>query len=100
MRGEPAGLVFTVNQFLINLYIKNASPALDQLNIRVVLVFDRRRQTGGLGGVVSLHAVFDADFHERILRIFRTDRPRSMIHDPRSPAPPRQIDGSRPGGVA
>lgn len=62
--------MLAVNQLAINLYVKNAAPALDQLNLDVVPAFDGSRQTGGFGRVISLYAVFDADFHLENLRIF------------------------------
>lgn len=61
--------MLAVNQLAINLYVKNAAPAFDQLNLHVVLTFDGGRQTGGFGRVISLYAVFDADFHLENLRI-------------------------------
>ena len=60
---EAAGLELAVNHFAVDCYIKNTAPPFDQLTIDAVFCLDAGRQTGGLGQVVSLDAVLDADFH-------------------------------------
>lgn len=63
MNGEASGLVFRVDDLAINLDIEDAAAALDQLSGGAGLFLDCVRQTGGLRGVVSLHAVSDTDLH-------------------------------------
>jgi hypothetical protein len=61
--GEPAGLMLTVDQSAIHLYIEDPAAALDQFRLDAVLLLDRSRQTGSLGQVVSFDAVGDGDSH-------------------------------------
>jgi len=48
-----------VDQLAVDYDIKDAASAFDQLGIHPRLCFDRVRQTGGLRGVISLHAIRD-----------------------------------------
>ena len=60
---EAAHVVLTPNLFAVDVNVEHAACAFDQLGIHAELLFDRCRQTGGLGEVISLCAVFDGDHH-------------------------------------
>jgi hypothetical protein len=62
--GEAAGLVLAVNELAIGLYVEDSAATLDELDLGVMVLLDRGRQTGGLRFVVSFATVLDADFHE------------------------------------
>ena len=55
--------MFGIDQVPIHNDVEDAAAALDQFGLDARCILDRVRQTGGLRGVVSLHAVSDADFH-------------------------------------
>lgn len=61
---EAADVVFAPDLRAIDMDVKNAALAFDHLGVDAELVVNRLRQTGGSRVVVSLHAVFDADFHD------------------------------------
>ncbi len=52
-----------VDQLTVYPYIEDPPSSLDELRIDPGFLLDRGRQTGGLGKVVSLDAVLDADVH-------------------------------------
>ena len=60
---KPAGFLLAVDQLAVDLDIEDAPGALDQLAGDAELALDRIRQTGGLGLVISLHAVFNRNVH-------------------------------------
>jgi hypothetical protein len=60
--------VFAEDQLSIEFHIEDAASALDEIGFNAIPVPDVFRQTGGMGQEVSLHAVFDADFHLRTSR--------------------------------
>ena len=51
----------------VDVYVENAARALDQFHLRAVLGLKSLRQTGGLGLVVSFHAVLDPNPHGSFL---------------------------------
>lgn len=57
-----------VNQVSIHNDIEDSAATFDQLRLDTRCILNRVRQTGGLRGVVSLHAVSDAYFHFELLR--------------------------------
>ncbi len=61
--GESAGVVLAPDARAVHLHVEDPAPSLDQFRLDAELVLDRFRQTGGLGVVVSLHAIGDADLH-------------------------------------
>ncbi len=61
---ETSGLVLRIDQLAVDFDIEDAASAFVQLGIHPRLCFDRVRQTDGLRGVVSLHAVRDRDPHD------------------------------------
>ncbi len=63
VRGKSTRLVLRVDSFPIDNNIKNAAPALDQFAIDRKLRLYCIRQTGGLGCIVSLHAVRNRNLH-------------------------------------
>jgi hypothetical protein len=63
--------VLAVDEPAVGLDVKNAAAAFDELSLDSELLVDGVRQTGGLGGVVSLHAVFDGDLHRSFLLLLR-----------------------------
>ncbi len=64
MPGKATGLMFRVNQPTINNDIKDATASLDQFGDHPRLSLNGVRQTGGLRGVVSLHAICDRNLHD------------------------------------
>jgi hypothetical protein len=65
--GELAGLMLAVNEVAVDLHIKDASSAFDQLGVDVEGFLELIRQTGGIRCVVSLHAILDRDVHVSLL---------------------------------
>ena len=63
MCGKPERLVLAVNQFPVQLNIKNATLALHKINVDLSCLLDRGRQTGGLGCVVSHDTIRDPHLH-------------------------------------
>lgn len=57
--------VLAEDQLAIDFDVKDASATLDQRGVDSRFRFDSVRQTGGLRGVVSLHAIGDANVHDR-----------------------------------
>jgi hypothetical protein len=60
---EPVNFVFAEDRVAIDDDIEDAAFALDQRCIDSGCLFYRFRQTGGLGRVVSLHAIGDRNLH-------------------------------------
>jgi len=60
---EIAGLMFGIDQSAIQFHIKNAAFPFDQLRLHGVLFFQKFRQPGGTGIVISDNAVFNGYFH-------------------------------------
>ncbi len=60
---KPAGFLLAVDQLAVDFDIEDAAAALDQLALDAEFALDRIRQTGGLGLVISLHAVFNRNVH-------------------------------------
>lgn len=69
MGREPARLVLGIDQLPIHGDIEDAAAALDQLRLDSRSLLDRVRQTGGVGEVVSLHAVCDRDVHRVLVSL-------------------------------
>ena len=65
MFGKPARLCLAVDQVAVDGHIEYAAGAFGQFGLDPECLVNRVRQTDGLGVVVSLHAVFDTDFHGR-----------------------------------
>jgi hypothetical protein len=65
MLREPTDLMLAPDLFAIDMHVEDSSGTFDHFGIDFELLFDRFRQTGGRGVVVSLHAIFDADVHRR-----------------------------------
>lgn len=63
--GKAAGLFLAEQELIAGFHVENSAVAGDELCFDVVCVLDRGRQTGGLGEVISLGAVGDADLHRR-----------------------------------
>jgi len=61
--GEAADLVLAEDEPPIRLDVEDPARTLDELGLDPELLLDRGRQTGGLGQIVSLHAIGDADLH-------------------------------------
>jgi hypothetical protein len=59
--GKSSGLMFRVDHTAIDFHIEDASASRDQFDVVTAPGFDRIRQTGGFGLIVSLHAVRDRD---------------------------------------
>lgn len=64
VRRELASLVLAIDEITVDDDVKDAAPPFDQLRLNVVLGFDRGRQTGGFGLIVSLNAVGNAHLHD------------------------------------
>jgi hypothetical protein len=60
---EAANVFFAPDLRAVDMHVENTARALDHFSVYAELALNRFRQTGGGGEVVSLHAVFDADFH-------------------------------------
>ena len=58
---------FRVDQFAVDLDVEDPAAALDQPGLFSESFFKFGRQTGGLGKVTSLAAVFYRDLHEHFL---------------------------------
>jgi hypothetical protein len=52
-----------VDQLPVERHVEDAAGALDELGVDVELLPEMSRQTGGLGRIVSRHAVLDRDVH-------------------------------------
>lgn len=61
--GKSIFLMFGIDQVPVHDDVEYSAAALDQFGLDTRCILDRVRQTGGLGGVVSLHAVSNADLH-------------------------------------
>lgn len=66
--GEAAHVMLAPDLLPVDVNVEHAAGAFDQLGIHAELFLNRSRQTGGLGKVVSLRAVFDGDGHSVILQ--------------------------------
>ena len=62
--GEPSYVLLAPDLLPIHVYVEHAAGAFDEFSIDAVDLLDRSRQTGGLGQIVSLRAIFDGDGHE------------------------------------
>ena len=60
---EAAGLVLREDEVAVGDDVEDAAAAFDQLGLDTELALQPGLQTGGLGQVVSLHAVGDGDPH-------------------------------------
>ncbi len=60
---ESAGFLLAIDQLAIDFDVEDAPAALDEFGVDVELGLDRIRQTGGLGRVVSLYAIFNGNVH-------------------------------------
>ena len=58
------------NQVSVGTNLEDSATTLDQTSGHSVFLVNFGRQTGGLGRVVSLHAVFDTDLHNLDLQSF------------------------------
>lgn len=65
--GKSIDLMLREDQATINFHVKNAALALDQFGIDAIGVFNGGRQTGGLGRVVSHHAIGNLNVHNQPL---------------------------------
>ena len=61
--GEAPDLLLVPNLRAVDVNVENAARPFDQLRLHLELVFDRIRQTGGCGEIISLSAIFDGDLH-------------------------------------
>jgi hypothetical protein len=61
------GFVLAVDSLAIDVDIEHAAAAADEFRLDVEFILDSGRQTGGLGQVVSLYAVRNADSHRNLL---------------------------------
>ena len=57
--------MLAVDELSIDFNIEDAAFPLNEFGIKSLRTFDRGRQTGGLGRVVSHHAIGDFDLHFR-----------------------------------
>ena len=69
--GEASCLGLGEDQFLVRYDVKDSTAAAYEFTLDAGLVADRGRQTGGLGEIISLSAVGDADLHELLLGVWR-----------------------------
>ncbi len=60
---EATGIVLAEDSATVDNDVKDASATFNQLNSVAGVLFDRGRQTGGLGTVVSLAAVGNRNVH-------------------------------------
>ena len=65
--GKSIDLMLREDQATINFHVKNAALALDQFGIDAIGVFNGDRQTGGLGRLVSHHAIGNFNVHNQPL---------------------------------
>jgi hypothetical protein len=61
--GEAADFVLRPDQVPVHFHVEDAAAAFDQFAVEIQLLFNRIRQTGGFGAIVSHSTVFDADRH-------------------------------------
>jgi hypothetical protein len=61
--GKSLEFILGKDQLVIELYVENPVAPFDQFRFDLEFLLDSFRQTGGMGQVVSLHAVLDADLH-------------------------------------
>ena len=62
---EAVGFVFAEDHLAIDDDVEDTAFAFDQRRIDSGCSFDRFRQTGGLGRVVSLHAIGNRNLHRQ-----------------------------------
>jgi hypothetical protein len=62
---EPADVVLAPDLRAVHVHVEHTAGTFDQLRRHLEGLLDLIRQTGGLGQIVSLGAVFDADLHRR-----------------------------------
>lgn len=70
--------VFGVNQFAVNMNVKDATRLGDQLGLKTKFLLNCGRQTGGLWFVVSLVAVGNRDIHDLFLLFVLFNRGESV----------------------
>lgn len=61
--GKPFEFILGEDQLAVELHIENSVTSFDQIGFDLEFLLDSFRQTGGMGQIVSLHAVLDADLH-------------------------------------
>ena len=61
--GEAPYVLLVPDLRAIDVNVENAARPFDQLRLHLELVFDRIRQTGGCGEIISLSTILDGDFH-------------------------------------
>ena len=71
---EATQCLLREDQIAVGNDLEDTAAAIDQLCLDAELALDGGRQTGGLGAVVSFHAVFDGDSHGLLL--WRVGNPR------------------------
>ena len=98
MFGEAADFLLVPDLRAVDVYVEHAATALDHLGVHAEFSFDRLRQTGGRGVVVSLHAVFDTDVHANV-RSVNDSTPSSRGMPPARRAGSSQIHGHQEFGV-
>lgn len=57
---------FAEDQVAIDHDLEDSAATFNQANFHFIFIIQIGRQTGGLGSVVSLYAVLDADIHRAI----------------------------------
>ena len=67
--GELPRLFLGVEQFVSQRHFEDAPGGPDEFRVQPRFSFDRVRQTGGSGAVVSDPAVFDGNFHALLLAL-------------------------------
>ena len=67
--GEAADVVLVPDLRAVDVDVEHAAGSFDHFRGDVEAFLDRVRQTGGCREVVSLHAVFDADVHRRLVSL-------------------------------
>ena len=60
---KSAGFLLAVDQLAVDFDVEDAPAALDELGVDAEFGLNGVRQTGGLGSVVSFHAVLDGNVH-------------------------------------
>lgn len=79
------------HQLVVDVHVEDAAFSLDQFRRETKSFFNFGRQTGGHGEIVSLSAIFDADFHVRNLAI-KTNESHARRQDPIIVASQRHLD--------
>jgi hypothetical protein len=61
---KAAGFMLRVDLPTVENHVKNATPTFNEFDLATCLCFDRFRQTGGFGLIVSLYAIGDGNRHD------------------------------------